>query len=236
MQPLAAEARRRPVVSAREYLVGSEWDERRGLRVYNFCRTYGYQTLGYYVSLLAAARGHRPIPTVERCGSARPVVRLVSDSSRPIQRASPAQGRASIQHLLRAEPGPALRRARPCAPRPVPRPAPRASWQAVAARPVRLIDSEGPTIADPLAEAPLRRAGCARPGSFRPTCDQQPRGARRALGPRRCAGSRGGRWDRREADPRGDASIAGSMLFLREEPRDHRPTGWRVAPRPKGWW
>lgn len=68
-------------VSAREYLVGSEWDERRGLRVYNFCRTYGYQTLGYYVSLLAAARGHRPIPTVETLQDLRlaPVVRLVSE-------------------------------------------------------------------------------------------------------------------------------------------------------------
>jgi glutathione synthase/RimK-type ligase-like ATP-grasp enzyme len=68
-------------VSAREYLTGGEWDERRGLRVYNFCRTYGYQTLGYYVSLLAAARGHRPIPTVETLQDLRlaPVVRLVSE-------------------------------------------------------------------------------------------------------------------------------------------------------------
>jgi glutathione synthase/RimK-type ligase-like ATP-grasp enzyme len=68
-------------VSAREYLVGGEWNERRGLRVYNFCRTYGYQTLGYYVSLLAAARGHRPIPTVETLQDLRlaPVVRLVSE-------------------------------------------------------------------------------------------------------------------------------------------------------------
>jgi len=69
------------VVSAREYLVGGDWAERRGLRVYNFCRTYGYQTLGYYVSLLAAARGHRPFPTVETLQDLRlaPVVRLVSE-------------------------------------------------------------------------------------------------------------------------------------------------------------
>src|SRR4029450_8339809 len=53
------------IVSARDYLVGGTWAERRGLRVYNLCRTYGYQTLGYYVSLLAAAGGHRPVPTVE---------------------------------------------------------------------------------------------------------------------------------------------------------------------------
>jgi glutathione synthase/RimK-type ligase-like ATP-grasp enzyme len=69
------------VVSARDYLVGDPWVGQRGLRVYNFCRTYGYQTLGYYVSLLAAARGHRPIPTVETLQDLRlaPVVRLVSE-------------------------------------------------------------------------------------------------------------------------------------------------------------
>jgi len=68
------------VVAARDYLVGSQWAERRGLRVYNLCRSYSYQTLGYYVSLLAAARGHRPIPTVETLQDLRlaPVVRLVS--------------------------------------------------------------------------------------------------------------------------------------------------------------
>jgi len=69
------------IVSARDYLVGEHWSERRALRVYNFCRTYGYQTLGYYVSLLAAARGHRPIPTVETLQDLRlgPVVRIVSE-------------------------------------------------------------------------------------------------------------------------------------------------------------
>jgi glutathione synthase/RimK-type ligase-like ATP-grasp enzyme len=69
------------VVSARDYLVGEARAGRRGLRVYNLCRTYGYQTLGYYVSLLAAARGHRPFPTVETLQDLRlaPVVRLVSE-------------------------------------------------------------------------------------------------------------------------------------------------------------
>jgi glutathione synthase/RimK-type ligase-like ATP-grasp enzyme len=68
------------VVAARDYLVGEAPAGRRGLRVYNLCRTYGYQTLGYYVSLLAAARGHRPFPTVETLQDLRlaPVVRLVS--------------------------------------------------------------------------------------------------------------------------------------------------------------
>jgi glutathione synthase/RimK-type ligase-like ATP-grasp enzyme len=69
------------VVAARDYLVGERWAGRRGLRVYNLCRTYGYQTLGYYVSLLAAARGHRPFPTIETLQDLRltPVVRIVSE-------------------------------------------------------------------------------------------------------------------------------------------------------------
>ncbi len=69
------------VISARDYLSGEGWPDRRGLRVYNLCRSYGYQTLGYYVSLLAAARGHRPLPTVETLQDLRlaSVVRLASE-------------------------------------------------------------------------------------------------------------------------------------------------------------
>lgn len=76
IRPAAAE-----IVAARDYLVSDVWAGRRHLRVYNLCRTYGYQTLGYYVSLLAAARGHRPIPTVETLQDLRlaPIVRLVSE-------------------------------------------------------------------------------------------------------------------------------------------------------------
>lgn len=68
------------LVSASDYLVGEVWASRKHLRVYNLCRTYSYQTVGYYVSLLAAARGHRPIPTVETLQDLRltPVVRLIS--------------------------------------------------------------------------------------------------------------------------------------------------------------
>ena len=69
------------LVSARDYLVGEGWSEKKRLRVYNLCRTYSYQTAGYYVSLLAAARGHRPLPTVETMQDLRlkSVVRLVSE-------------------------------------------------------------------------------------------------------------------------------------------------------------
>ena len=50
------------VVAAREYLASQDWASARGVRVYNLCRSYRYQKSGYYVSLLAAARGHRPFP------------------------------------------------------------------------------------------------------------------------------------------------------------------------------
>ncbi len=53
------------VVPARDYITHSEYAEERGTRIFNLCRTYHYQSLGYYVSLLAAARGHRPLPSVE---------------------------------------------------------------------------------------------------------------------------------------------------------------------------
>lgn len=52
------------LVAARRYLNESRFIERRGLRVFNLCRSYRYQSLGYYVSLLAEARGHKPLPKV----------------------------------------------------------------------------------------------------------------------------------------------------------------------------
>jgi glutathione synthase/RimK-type ligase-like ATP-grasp enzyme len=52
------------IVSAREYLTNPDWAERRHCKVYHLCRSYRYQSLGYYVGLLAEARGHRPIPRI----------------------------------------------------------------------------------------------------------------------------------------------------------------------------
>jgi glutathione synthase/RimK-type ligase-like ATP-grasp enzyme len=51
------------VVRSLEYLT-SERFAGSGMRVLNLCRSYRYQTLGYYVSLLALSRGHRPLPSV----------------------------------------------------------------------------------------------------------------------------------------------------------------------------
>lgn len=52
------------VVAARTYLTDARFSGLRRQRVYNLCESYAYQQSGYYVSLLAAARGHRPLPDV----------------------------------------------------------------------------------------------------------------------------------------------------------------------------
>ena len=52
------------IIAARSYLTDPRYASRRGVRVFNLCRSYRYQTTGYYVSLLATARGHRPLPSV----------------------------------------------------------------------------------------------------------------------------------------------------------------------------
>lgn len=52
------------VIPAREYLTDPAYSELRGVKVFNLCRSYRYQSIGYYVSLLAEARGHKPLPNV----------------------------------------------------------------------------------------------------------------------------------------------------------------------------
>lgn len=52
------------VVAAKEFLLGGSFVSRSALSVFNLCESYGYQSLGYYVSLIAAARGYRAVPSV----------------------------------------------------------------------------------------------------------------------------------------------------------------------------
>lgn len=52
------------VVPARAYLTDPAYGEGRSVKVFNLCRSYRYQSLGYYASLLAEARGHKPLPRV----------------------------------------------------------------------------------------------------------------------------------------------------------------------------
>jgi glutathione synthase/RimK-type ligase-like ATP-grasp enzyme len=50
------------VIDARTYLAQPECSASSRIRLFNLCRSYKYQSVGYYVTLLAAARGHRPLP------------------------------------------------------------------------------------------------------------------------------------------------------------------------------
>lgn len=52
------------IVAAKEYLSNEHYSTLRNVKVYNLCKSYRYQTSGYYVSLLASARGHKPIPNI----------------------------------------------------------------------------------------------------------------------------------------------------------------------------
>ena len=52
------------VVPSRTYVTDPRYSGLRGAKVFNLCRSYRYQSLGYYVSLLAIARGHRPLPDI----------------------------------------------------------------------------------------------------------------------------------------------------------------------------
>lgn len=52
------------VVTAWDYLTDESMTRAKRSRVYNLCRSFSYQTTGYYVSLLASARGHKPLPEI----------------------------------------------------------------------------------------------------------------------------------------------------------------------------
>ena len=78
------------VLSARAYLTDPRFGRAPSMRVFNLCSSYQYQTLGYYVSLLAEARGHKPLPraqTIEDLHSQHLVHYLVDGLNESIQRA-----------------------------------------------------------------------------------------------------------------------------------------------------
>ena len=69
------------VVPARAYLTDPVYGGDNAARVFNLCRSYRYQTLGYYVSLLAEARGHKPLPRINAIEDlqSRNMVRLLTE-------------------------------------------------------------------------------------------------------------------------------------------------------------
>ncbi len=69
-------------VAARTYLTDSSFASMKGVKVFNICKSYRYQSIGYYVSLLAEARSHKSIPgttTIQDMKSVG-IIRLVSDT------------------------------------------------------------------------------------------------------------------------------------------------------------
>lgn len=52
------------IIGADDYLSHEDYVESKSYRVINLCKSYEYQTIGYYVSLLAQARDHKALPSV----------------------------------------------------------------------------------------------------------------------------------------------------------------------------
>ncbi len=69
------------IISSKAYITGNEFQTAGNLRVFNLSNSYRYQSLGYYVSLLASAREHRAIPSVTtiRDFSNLSVIRAIAD-------------------------------------------------------------------------------------------------------------------------------------------------------------
>lgn len=69
------------VVAAKEYITDASYSELPAAKVFNLCRSFRYQSLGYYVSLLASARGHKPFPNVTTIQDikTRSMIRMASD-------------------------------------------------------------------------------------------------------------------------------------------------------------
>lgn len=69
------------LVAAKTYLTDPGYAAMRNAKVFNLCRSYRYQSTGYYVSLLAAARGHKPIPSISTIQDlkSQTIIRVASD-------------------------------------------------------------------------------------------------------------------------------------------------------------
>ncbi len=53
------------VISSKDYLTDPKFAGTKNVRVFNLARSYSYQSRGYYVSLLAEARGQKVIPSAK---------------------------------------------------------------------------------------------------------------------------------------------------------------------------
>lgn len=89
------------VVDAWTYLTAPAVTTQRTTRVFNLCRSYRYQSTGFYVSLLAEARGHKPIPSVTTMQDIRSpsICRLMTDELDELINRSLSQLQSSEFHL-----------------------------------------------------------------------------------------------------------------------------------------
>ncbi|MDR6301140.1 RimK family protein [Mesonia maritima] len=69
------------IIAAKEYLTNPSFASLKNVRIFNLCKNFSYQSKGYYVSLLAEARGHLPLPTVKNLVDLRALklVKIVSE-------------------------------------------------------------------------------------------------------------------------------------------------------------
>jgi len=69
------------LVSARQYITDPHYCNLRRVKLFNLCRSYRYQSLGYYVSLLANARRHRALPGIAALQDLKSpyIIRFISD-------------------------------------------------------------------------------------------------------------------------------------------------------------
>jgi glutathione synthase/RimK-type ligase-like ATP-grasp enzyme/gamma-glutamyl:cysteine ligase YbdK (ATP-grasp superfamily) len=102
-------------VPADRYLEGAAGLSRPGAVVVNLCRTRRYGSKGYYVSLLADARGQRPLPSIETgevLAQPRNLLRRLQEAGVPTarpHRVAPATERACTAAYLGAAADPRLR-------------------------------------------------------------------------------------------------------------------------------
>ena len=70
-----------PLVTSQDYLTNPMYSKLKNTRIFNLCTDYSYQSKGYYVSLLAEARGHLPLPTIKNLVDLRApkLVKIISD-------------------------------------------------------------------------------------------------------------------------------------------------------------
>ena len=50
------------IVTPKQYINSDGFTNQRSIKVINLCKSYQYQSTGYFISLLAEARGHKVLP------------------------------------------------------------------------------------------------------------------------------------------------------------------------------